>query len=150
MKEQPIGPYSKLMNIQNNRVSDNTTTRQHDNVLVAKHDNSTTSQHVVKPTHNKTNKPVAIQTNLPTAKPTNLIEDIRVAVKDSGNEWSGYRFTESEKEALYDLRHSLRKFGYKNVSDNLIVRIALNNLVGDYQTNKKDSTLVAVLERLNS
>lgn len=78
------------------------------------------------------------------------IEDIRSIVKDVGRETSPLRITTYETERLEDALHQIKKKQKLKSDKNQVVRIALNNLLADYEKNGKDSILVQVLERLNA
>src|SRR5580698_1229109 len=58
-------------------------------------------------------------------------EAIRKAVKDTAKENTNYRFTTPEKVALEDLVYHFKRRNLKT-NENQIVRIALNQILGDY------------------
>jgi hypothetical protein len=87
-----------------------------------------------------------INNDIVLGKPTELI---RRAVKQVGKETTNYRLTSEEKDAVADLVYAFKKRGIRT-SENEIVRIAINNLMNDYQENGDNSVLVTVLTSLNS
>ncbi len=80
--------------------------------------------------------------------PDTMIETIRKAVKQLGKEAATHRFTLEEKKLLRDIVYTYGAHGIRT-SENEIARIAIHNLIGDYQKNNETSVLARVLESLN-
>lgn len=77
-----------------------------------------------------------------------IIETIRKSVKQLGKEAATYRFTQEEKKSLADMIYTFKSQGTRT-SENEITRIALHNLIEDYEANGEESVLIKVLKRLN-
>jgi hypothetical protein len=75
------------------------------------------------------------------------IESIRKTVKEIGKEAATYRFTQAEKRSLLETVYSFTLKGNKT-TENEITRIAVNFILQDFKTNKKESILDRVLESL--
>lgn len=89
--------------------------------------------------------------NHATMQPDNhddVIEHIRQAVKQTGKEAGTYRITREEKKALLEICYSFRFVGIRT-SENEIARIALNYLLHDHKSNKKNSILHRVIEAIH-
>jgi hypothetical protein len=91
-------------------------------------------------------KPTYIDTTQPRYQAT-WIESIRKAVKETGKEAATYRFTQAEKRSLLETVYSFTLKGNKT-TENEITRIAVNFILQDFKTNKKESILDRVLESL--
>ena len=85
---------------------------------------------------------------MPSDKHDAVIEYIRQAVRQTGKEAGTYRITREEKKALLELCYSFRLAGIRT-SENEITRIALNYLIHDYKSNKKNSILERVIEAIH-
>lgn len=78
-----------------------------------------------------------------------MIENIRRAVRKPGSRVSFARLTEEEKSLLEDIAYTYKRQGIKT-SENEIVRVAINYLILDYQTNGQTSILARVIAALNA
>ncbi len=91
-------------------------------------------------------KPPHLDTMQPRYQVT-WIETIRKAVKEIGKEAATYRFTQAEKRSLLETVYSFNLKGNKT-NENEITRIAVNFILQDFKTNKKESILDQVIESL--
>ena len=78
-----------------------------------------------------------------------LIETIRKAVKRLGKEATFCRFTQEEKSILSDIIYTYKRSGTRT-SENEVIRIAVNWLLENYQSDGRNSILAQVLEKLNA
>ena len=85
----------------------------------------------------------------PTPGQAELVETIRKNVKRLGKESTVYRFTPEEKSALADIVYTYKRNGVRT-SENEVIRIAMNWLLENYQTDGKNSILARVLDKLNA
>ncbi len=102
------------------------------------------------PKHESNSKPTLKPLHLDTLQPRYLatwIESIRKAVKEIGKEAATYRFTQAEKRSLLETVYSFNLKGNKT-TENEITRIAVNFILQDFKTNKKESILNRVIESL--
>ena len=76
--------------------------------------------------------------------PVETIAAIQQALKVVGKEIYYVRVTRDEKDKVDDLVHAFKRQGMRT-SVNEIGRIALNNLLTDYETNGEQSVLGRVL-----
>lgn len=79
--------------------------------------------------------------------PRSMVERIRRAVIKIGKEAATHRFTQEEKDVLVDIVYTYGRQGYRT-SENEIIRIGANWLMGDYRENGKQSVLHRVLKAL--
>jgi hypothetical protein len=91
------------------------------------------------PSHHDTNEPLV---------QPEMVETIRQAVREVGRLAGNYRFTQTEKKALNEIRYTYSQSGIAT-SDNQIARIGLNFLLEDYRQNGRNSVLAQVLKKLN-
>ena len=78
------------------------------------------------------------------------IEAIRKVVKNPGKEDVLYvRLTKEEKDKLADISYTYKRQGIRT-SDNEVVRVAINALLADYQTNGENSLLAIILASLHA
>jgi hypothetical protein len=80
---------------------------------------------------------------------SSILEVVRKAVKQIGNEAATHRFTLEEKSLLADIEYTYKRQGIRT-SENEITRIAINYFIEDYRTNGEQSILAKILKRLNS
>ena len=95
--------------------------------------------------------PSSQSSNHATMQPDNhddVIEYIRQAVRHTGKEAGTYRITREEKKALLEICYSFRLGGVRT-SENEITRIAINYLIHDHKSNKKNSILERVIEAIH-
>lgn len=85
-------------------------------------------------------------TVIPRYRDTTL-EFIQTRVGEFGKEAATYRFTAAEKQALSKLIYAYRGRGVRT-TENEVVRIALNAILEDHQSNGEQSLLAKVLRRL--
>lgn len=78
-----------------------------------------------------------------------MIEKIRKAVKQIGKEVTFVRLTPDEKARLSDVAYTYKRQGIKT-SENEISRIAINNLLADFEANGQESVLAKVIAALNA
>jgi hypothetical protein len=101
-----------------------------------------------KPTTGPRSKPQATAPATPdvteTSDEPDLIATIQRALKVVGKEIYYVRVTPEEKDKVDDLVHAFKRQGMRT-SVNEIGRIALNNLLTDYETNGERSVLGRVL-----
>ena len=71
---------------------------------------------------------------------------LRESVKEYGTEKATYRLTAKEKKALMDIIYAFRDRGIR-VSENYLVRIAVNSLVHEFRLNGENSVLTKVLKK---
>jgi hypothetical protein len=88
----------------------------------------------------------ARDTVIPRYRDTTL-EYIQARVREFGKEAATYRFTAAEKQALSKLIYAYRGRGVRT-TENEVVRIALNTLLEDHQSNGEQSLLAKVLRHL--
>ena len=81
------------------------------------------------------------------ASPRSMIERMRGSVIKIGKEAATHRFTREEKDALADAVYTYGRQGYRT-SENEIVRIGVNWLMGDYKEHGNHSVLHRVLRAL--
>lgn len=93
--------------------------------------------------------PETIAAVSPTLSQAELVETIRKNVKRLGKESTVYRFTPEEKSALADIVYTYKRNGVRT-SENEVIRIAMNWLLENYQTDGKNSMLARVLDKLNA
>jgi hypothetical protein len=77
------------------------------------------------------------------------IRSVRKAVKVIGKEAATHRFTSAEKALLADIVYTYGRQGYRT-SENEVVRIGVNWLIGDYQEHGRQSVLHKILKALKS
>jgi len=82
--------------------------------------------------------------NLPRNHATTIAK-VYQAVTEVGREASTYRLSLAEKKDLLHITYSLRMHGMA-ISENEIVRIAINALIMEYQKEKKKSILGRILK----
>ena len=75
------------------------------------------------------------------------VQRIRKATRQIGKEAATYRFTREEKQALADIIYSYSRLGLKT-SENEVVRIAVNWLLGNHGALGEKSLLHRVLKLL--
>lgn len=85
-------------------------------------------------------------TVIPRYRDTTL-DFIQARVTEFGKEAATYRFTTTEKQALNKLIYAYRGRGVR-MTENELLRIALNALLHDHQQRGDQSLLAAVLRRL--
>ena len=78
---------------------------------------------------------------------SDAVQRIRKATRQIGKEAATYRFTREEKEALADIVYSYGRLGLKT-SENEVVRIGVNWLLGDHGALGEKSLLHRVLKAL--
>ena len=78
---------------------------------------------------------------------SDAVQRIRKATRQVGKEAATYRFTQEEKEALADIVYSYGRLGLKT-SENEVVRIGVNWLLGDHGALGEKSLLHRVLKAL--
>ena len=78
---------------------------------------------------------------------SDAVQRIRKATRQVGKEAATYRFTREEKEALADIVYSYGRLGLKT-SENEVVRIGVNWLLGDHGALGEKSLLHRVLKAL--
>ena len=78
---------------------------------------------------------------------SDAVQRIRKATRQIGKEAATYRFTSEEKEALADIIYRYGRLGLKT-SENEVVRIAVNWLLGDHGALGEKSLLHRVLKAL--
>ena len=74
-----------------------------------------------------------------------MIADIAKAIREIGKEVCTYRLTEKEKTALVEIIYHYRMKKYR-LSENEIARIAINFIIQDFNSNKKDCILSRIIE----
>jgi hypothetical protein len=78
-----------------------------------------------------------------------MIETIRKTVKRLGKEATFCRFTPEEKTTLSDIIYTYKRNGTRT-SENEVIRIAVNWLLENYQSDGRNSILAQVLDKLNA
>jgi hypothetical protein len=74
-----------------------------------------------------------------------MIADIAKAIREIGKEVCTYRLTEQEKTTLVEIIYHYRMQKYR-LSENEIARIAINFIIQDFNSNKKDCILSRIIE----
>ena len=74
-----------------------------------------------------------------------MIANIEKAIRTIGKEVCTYRLTEKEKAALVDIIYHFRTQKVR-LSENEIARIAINFIIQDFNSNKKDCILSRIIE----
>jgi hypothetical protein len=82
--------------------------------------------------------------SMPSCYQDTMVDIIRRAINEIGKEASTYRLTHQEKKAILEINYSYLLRGIK-VSENEIIRIAINFILYDYRINKKNSLLEKVI-----
>jgi hypothetical protein len=100
------------------------------------------------PRYHATMQPSNHDTTIP-IKGDGILETVRKAVKQIGKEAATYRFTLEEKNQLEDIKYTYKRQGIET-SANEITRISINYFIEDYKKNGEQSTLVKILNLLNS
>jgi hypothetical protein len=78
-----------------------------------------------------------------------MIAIIARSVRDVGKEVSTYRLTQQEKTALVEIIYHYRMRNCR-LSENEIVRIAINLLIEDYKNDKKSCMLSRIAEAMKA
>jgi hypothetical protein len=109
---------------------------------------------LVPPKRQETTKPAASQLVSKQAGMLALspeaLEAIRQVVKNPGKEDVLYvRLTKEERDKLADISYTYKRQGIRT-SDNEVVRVAINALLADYQTNGENSLLASMLASLHA
>jgi len=81
--------------------------------------------------------------------PDDRIAIITKSMREVGKEGCTYRLTKREKTALIEIIYNFRMRSIR-VSENEIVRIAINFLIKDFQGNKTQSFLGRIIEFMHS
>jgi len=74
-----------------------------------------------------------------------MIADIEKAIREIGKEVCTYRLTEKEKTSLVEIIYHYRMRKYR-LSENEIARIAINFIIQDFNSNKKDCILSRIID----
>jgi hypothetical protein len=86
---------------------------------------------------------------LPAAPPTDSVEALQQSLKTIGKEIYYIRITPEEKANIEDVLHTLKRRGLRT-SGNELGRIALNQLLADYEAHGEESILIRVLARMRA
>ncbi len=94
-------------------------------------------------------KPVPPSDASPAAPPTDSVEALQQSLKTIGKEIYYIRITPEEKANIEDVLHTLKRRGLRT-SGNELGRIALNQLLADYEAHGEESILIRVLARMRA
>lgn len=75
-----------------------------------------------------------------------LVENIVSSILHDEQRSASYRVSNSEKEALEDLVFSLKRQGFKRLTANIAIRVALVSLTQDYEQNAEGSLIHKVMQ----
>ena len=94
-------------------------------------------------------KPVPPSDPSPAAPPADPVDALQQSLKTIGKEIYYIRITPEEKANIEDVLHTLKRRGLRT-SGNELGRIALNQLLADYEAHGEESILVRVLARMRA
>jgi hypothetical protein len=78
-----------------------------------------------------------------------MIAMITKSIRETGKEVCTYRLTQKEKTALVEIIYHFRMRNCK-LSENEIARIAINFLIEDFRSDKKDCMLSSITEAMKA
>lgn len=78
-----------------------------------------------------------------------MVAPIARSVREVGKEVCTYRLTQYEKTALVEIIYHFRMRNSR-LSENEIARIAINILIEDFKTDKKDCMLSSIVEAMKA